>query len=123
MVQLSTNPTLRGRVLAIYIVVLMGGQAAGGLLIGWIAETFGTTVGFAVAGGVPVLAALVIAVVLARRHELTIKVNLRSIRRPVRIVKRPRVQAGVASKSAASTSGASTSAPSQRSEQSTDSAP
>jgi MFS family permease len=121
MVQLSTNPALRGRVLAIYIVVLMGGQAAGGILTGWIAETLGMTVAFAIAGGVPVLAALVIAVVLARRHELTIKVNLRSFRRAVRIVKRPRVQGGGVS--APSTSGVSTSAPPQRSEQSMDSAP
>ena len=127
MVQLSTNPALRGRVMAIYLVVLMGGQAAGGILIGWIAETLGMTVAFAIAGGVPVLAALVVAVVLARRHELTIKVNLRSIRRPVRIVKRPRGQAGGAAAGSSvadpSIADPSKSAPSQRSEQSTSSAP
>lgn len=120
MVQLSTNPALRGRVMAIYMVVVMGGQAAGGILIGWIAETFGMTVAFAIAGGVPLLAALVVAAVLARRHELTIKVNLRSIRSPVRIVKRPRTQAAGAGPSV---SAPSTSAPSHRSEQSTSSAP
>lgn len=112
MVQLSANPAIRGRVMAIYMTVLMGGQAAGGILIGWIAEVLGMTAAFAVAGGVPLVAALVIAAVLARRHELTVKVNLRDVRRVFRIVKRRPRQAGVSS-----------SAPSQRSEQSTSSAP
>lgn len=90
MVQLSTNASIRGRVMAIYIVVLVGGQAAGGLIIGWIAETFGMSAAFAVAGGVPLIAALVVAAILARRHQLTLKVNLRDFRRVVRIVKRDR---------------------------------
>lgn len=90
MVQLSTNPGVRGRVMAIYLVLLIGGQAAGGLIIGWIAEAWGMTVAFAVAGGVPLLAAIVVAVILGRRHQLTIAVNLRDIRRVVRIVKRPK---------------------------------
>jgi MFS family permease len=90
MVQLSTNPGVRGRVMAIYLVLLIGGQAAGGLIVGWIAEVLGMTVAFAVAGGMPLLAAIVVAVVLARRHQLTVAVNLRDFRRVVRIVKRPR---------------------------------
>lgn len=90
MVQLSTNPTIRGRVMAIYMVVLMGGQAAGGLIIGWIAEELGMQAAFAVAGGAPFLAAVVVAVILARRHQLTLRVNLRDFRRVVRIVKRDR---------------------------------
>jgi hypothetical protein len=34
------------------------------------------------------LAALVVAVILARRHQLTVEVNLRDFRRVVRIVRR-----------------------------------
>jgi MFS family permease len=90
MVQLSTNPGVRGRVMAIYLVLLIGGQAAGGLVIGWIAEVLGMTVAFAVAGGMPLLAAIAVAVILARRHQLTVAVNLRDFRRVVRIVKRPK---------------------------------
>lgn len=89
MVQLSTRPSIRGRVMAIYIVVLLGGQAAGGLIVGAIAETFGMHAAFGVAGGVPLLAAVVVAIILARRHQLTVKVNLRDFRKVVRIVKRP----------------------------------
>jgi MFS family permease len=122
MVQLSTNPSIRGRVIAVYSTVLMTGQALGGILIGWIAEVFGMVPAFAIAGGVPVLAAIVVASILARRHQLTIKVNLRDFRRVVQIVKRPR-QAPRSPTAASSAPGSSTSAPSQRSEQSTDSAP
>jgi MFS family permease len=114
MVQLSTNPGVRGRVMAIYLVLLMGGQAAGGVIVGWIAEVFGMTVAFAVAGGMPLLAAIVVAFVLAHRHQLTIAVNLRDFRRVVRIVKRPK-RPGQA--------GSSSSAPSQRPDSSTSSAP
>jgi Arabinose efflux permease len=116
MVQLSSNPSIRGRVIALYTVVLMGGQAAGGIIVGWIAETVGMHAAFVVAGGMPVLAALVVALILARRHQLTLKVNLRDFRRVVRIVKRP------APSRASTQPGASTSAPSQRSPHSTDSA-
>jgi hypothetical protein len=48
------------------------------------------TVAFAVAGGMPLLAAVVVAAILARRHQLTVAVNLRDFRRVVRIVKRPK---------------------------------
>ena len=115
MVQLSTNPSIRGRVMAIYLVILLGGQAAGGLIVGGIAEELGMSAAFAVAGGVPLLAAIVVAIILARRHQLTVAVNLRDFRRVVRIVKRPKRPAGQA--------GASSSAPSQRPDSSTSSAP
>jgi MFS family permease len=119
MVQLSTNPGVRGRVMAIYLVLLIGGQAAGGVIIGWVAELLGMTVAFTVAGGMPLLAAIVVAIILARRHELTVAVNLRDFRRVIRIVKRTRpVQAVQPDRP-----GSSSSAPSQSSDRSTDSAP
>lgn len=78
--QLSTNPGIRGRVISLYIMVLMGGQAAGGVIMGWIAENLGGQVAFLVAGGVPFLAACAVGVVLARHHELRIRVDLRARR-------------------------------------------
>jgi MFS family permease len=114
MVQLSTNPSVRGRVMAIYLVILMGGQAAGGIIIGWVAEVLGMTAAFTVAGGVPLLAAIVVSVILARRHQLTVKVNLRDFRRVVRIVKRPKPPGQA---------GPSASSPSQNPDSSTSSAP
>ncbi len=90
--QFSTNQGIRGRVMSFYIMVNVGGQAAGGLIIGWVAQSFGAQLGFIVAGGVPMIAGIVVAVILAHRHELTLKVNLRRPRRFVQIVKRPAPQ-------------------------------
>ncbi len=86
--QLSTNLGIRGRVMSFYIMVNVGGQAAGGLIIGWVAEAFGGPVGFLVSGGIPAIAGVVVAVILARRHELRLQVNVRHPRRLVRIVRR-----------------------------------
>ena len=91
MTQLSTNPGIRGRVMSIYLTVAVGGQAAGGLIIGWVAESFGSTVAFAVAGGVPAIAAIVVGIVVGHRHQMRITVNLRTPRRMVRIVPRGQV--------------------------------
>lgn len=86
--QLSTNMAIRGRVMSFYIMVMIGGQAVGGVLMGWIAEHLGTTVAFLVAGCVPALAGIAVAVILAHRHELRLRFSLRTPRRPVRIVRR-----------------------------------
>jgi len=88
LVQMSTNVSIRGRVMSLYIMVLIGGQALGGPLMGFIAEQWGVQWATVVAGGVPALAAATIAVVLAKRGQLTLKVNLRSVRRAVLIVER-----------------------------------
>ena len=59
------------------------------MIIGWIAQNLGAQAAFLVAGGVPLMAGLVVAVILGRRHQLTLQVNLRRPRQLVRIVKRP----------------------------------
>jgi MFS family permease len=88
MTQLSTNLGIRGRVMSLYIMVVMGGQAAGGVIMGWIAENLGSSWAFIIAGGMPALAAGVVAIVLAWRRELRLRVDFRSPRRFVRIVPR-----------------------------------
>jgi MFS family permease len=40
-VQLGTEPGMRGRVMAIYIAIFMGGTPVGSPLIGWVGQTFG----------------------------------------------------------------------------------
>ncbi|POH60978.1 MFS transporter [Arthrobacter glacialis] len=86
LVQMSTNVLIRGRVMSLYIMVLIGGQALGGPLMGWLAEHWGVQWAMLLAGGVTVLAAAVIALVLAKRGQLALKVNLRSPRQLVFIV-------------------------------------
>ena len=90
MVQTSSNMSIRGRVMSLYLVVLIGGQAIGGPVMGWLAEHFGPQVGILIAGGVPAAAAAVVAVVLARKSSLQLKVDLRDRRRVLRIVARTR---------------------------------
>lgn len=88
LVQISSNMGIRGRVMSLYIMVLIGGQALGGPMLGWIAEHADPHVALVVSGGVPALAALTVAVVLARKGSLRLKVDLKDRRRPLRIASR-----------------------------------
>ena len=88
LVQMSTNVMIRGRVMSLYIMVLIGGQALGGPLMGWLAEHWGVQLATVVAGAMPALAAVVIGLVLAKRGQLTVRLNLRNVRSPVFIVPR-----------------------------------
>jgi MFS family permease len=40
-VQLSTDPAMRGRVIAILLAIAMGGTPVGAPIVGWVADTFG----------------------------------------------------------------------------------
>ncbi|WP_255768715.1 MFS transporter [Pseudarthrobacter sulfonivorans] len=88
LVQISSNMAIRGRVMSLYIMVLIGGQAIGGPMLGWIAEHLDPHIALLVSGGVPVLAAVTVGVVLGRKGALKLRVNLKDRRHPVRIVSR-----------------------------------
>jgi MFS family permease len=77
LVQLSSNVAIRGRVMSLYVLVLLGGQAIGGPLMGQIVDHFGAHIGMVVAGGVPAAAAAVVGLVLARRGGLHLAVRMR----------------------------------------------
>jgi MFS family permease len=49
-VQLTAPDALRGRVISVYTTVFVGSTPVGGLLMGWLASTFGVDVSLAVAG-------------------------------------------------------------------------
>lgn len=87
LVQVSANMGIRGRVMSLYIMVLIGGQAIGGPLMGWLAEHVDPHTAILISGGVPALAAASVAVLLARRGQLMLRVDLRSRRRLLRIVR------------------------------------
>nr|WP_254069358.1 MFS transporter [Herbiconiux sp. VKM Ac-2851] len=70
LVQMSTNMGVRGRVMALYMLVLLGGQAVGGPLMGAFVEHVGPQLGMLVSGGVPALVALAVAALLWRRGLL-----------------------------------------------------
>jgi MFS family permease len=67
-IQLGVDPVLRGRVLALYMVVFFGGTPVGAPLLGAAAEAFGVRWALVAGGLVSAAAAVVAAAVLARRQ-------------------------------------------------------
>ncbi|WP_405472888.1 MFS transporter [Paenarthrobacter ilicis] len=63
-VQLEAGASVRGRVLALYFPLLLGGHALGGLLAGWLTEDFGVRTGLVVTGALGLLSAAVIGLML-----------------------------------------------------------
>lgn len=63
-VQLEAGPSIRGRVMALYLPLLLGGHACGGLLAGWLTEQFGVRAGLVVTGALGMLSAAVIGALL-----------------------------------------------------------
>jgi MFS family permease len=93
LVQMSSNIGIRGRVMSLYVLVLLGGQAIGGPMMGWVVSTFGPNVGMAISGLVPAVAAVVIGIHLARKHQLRVSVTLRGRAPRVAIVRARRLDA------------------------------
>jgi MFS family permease len=88
LVQMSSNIGIRGRVMSLYVLVLLGGQAIGGPIMGWVVSTYGPHVGIAISGIVPAIAAVIIGIHLARRHQLRIRVRVEGRTPRVTIVRR-----------------------------------
>ncbi|WP_245827835.1 MFS transporter [Sinomonas mesophila] len=65
-VQLAAEPAVRGRVMAVYLPLLMGGHALGGLLTGWLTEWLGVRAGLVATGALAVFAAGLTAAALWR---------------------------------------------------------
>jgi MFS family permease len=69
-VQLATAPGLRGRVMALYLMVFMGGTPLGSPFIGWIGEQFGARWTLLAGGGLTILGVLGAVVVFTRGQGL-----------------------------------------------------
>jgi MFS family permease len=65
-IQLRVDPGLRGRVMALYMMVLWGGTPIGSPLLGWVGEVFGARWTLIGGGGLTVLG-VILSVVLVRR--------------------------------------------------------
>ncbi len=74
-VQMGTDPAMRGRVMALYMMVFMGGSPIGAPIAGWITDAYGVRAGLAVGGAVAAAAAVVIGLVLARVGNLRLSVG------------------------------------------------
>jgi len=66
-VQTNCEPSLRGRVMGIYLLIFMGGTPIGAPLIGWLAENIGIRMTVFLCGLVVLVASAVILALLVRR--------------------------------------------------------
>jgi MFS family permease len=72
-VQLSTDPAMRGRVMAILLAITLGGTPVGAPIVGWVADTFGPRWGLGVGAAGGFAAALVGVRYLARHRGLRLR--------------------------------------------------
>jgi MFS family permease len=69
--QLASRPEMRGRVMALYGMVLLGSTPIGAPLMGWIAEQWGARATLVVGGSISLLAALV-AIAWSTRRDVAV---------------------------------------------------
>jgi MFS family permease len=74
-IQMSTDPAMRGRVIALYMMVFLGGTPVGAPIAGWITDAYGVRAGLAVGGAISAAAAVTIGLVLARVGGLRLSVG------------------------------------------------
>jgi MFS family permease len=72
-VQMTTDPQLRGRVMAIYMAIFMGGTPVGAPIVGWVADTFGPRWALGVGAASGFAAALVGVVYLVKYRNLRLR--------------------------------------------------
>ncbi|MFJ7077811.1 MFS transporter [Streptomyces sp. NPDC098781] len=87
-IQMATDPAMRGRVMALYMMVFLGGSPVGAPIVGWITDTYGARVGLAVGGAIAAVAATVIGLILARVGGLRLSVGWNKGHPQVRFVPR-----------------------------------
>jgi MFS family permease len=75
-VQLGSSDRMRGRVMALYLMVFLGGTPIGAPFIGWIAEVAGPRWSLILGGVASATAAVAAAAYLARREQLRVQPHL-----------------------------------------------
>ncbi len=84
-IQMTTEPAMRGRVIALYMAVFAGGTPLGAPIIGWVGEVFGARWTIAVGGIVSLVCAVIASFVLLRVQGRRVQITFG--RRPrVRLV-------------------------------------
>jgi MFS family permease len=76
-VQIAAAPEMRGRVMALYMAIFMGGTPVGAPLLGWIAEHFGARWTLVGGGALTAIGTVIAAAVFARRQGVVITPHLR----------------------------------------------
>ncbi|RKN41711.1 MFS transporter [Streptomyces hoynatensis] len=89
-IQIGSDPAMRGRVVSLYMMVFVGGTPIGGPLMGWLTDAVGPRLGMAAGGAICLIAAVSLALVLARIGGLRLEIRLRRGQRGVFLVPRDR---------------------------------
>ncbi|MGJ7505999.1 MFS transporter [Variovorax sp. GT1P44] len=89
LVQLSTDPALRGRVIAILLATLLGSTPIGAPVVGWVADTFGPRWAMGVAAAAGLASACIGLRYLVRYQGLRLRVERRRLRWTFRPVTTP----------------------------------
>jgi MFS family permease len=76
LVQLSSRPDVRGRVMSVYLLLLLGGQAIGNPLVGLLVDHAGARLALALCGALIGLAAVAAGLAIAHRSRLAVSVDL-----------------------------------------------
>lgn len=76
-VQTTVPRVVRGRVMSLYVMVLMGGTPLGAPMIGWVAELLGARWSLLGGGGLTVVGVVLMTLLLARRSGLAVRPRLR----------------------------------------------
>jgi len=80
LVQLSTEPAMRGRVMAILLAVALGGTPLGAPFVGWVADTFGPRLALGVGAAAGFIAMFVGLHYLAKHRGLSVGFHPRRFR-------------------------------------------
>jgi len=86
-VQISTDPAVRGRVMSLYMMVLLGATPIGSPMIGWVGETFGARWSIGVGAIASILVATGAAIWTVRTWHVTVRYQLTA--RPHVVVTNP----------------------------------
>jgi MFS family permease len=76
-VQLAADPNMRGRVMALYLAIFMGGTPVGAPTLGWVAEQFGTRWTLIGGGALTVLGTVASAVTFGRMQRVVVTPRMR----------------------------------------------
>ena len=78
-VQLSTEPGMRGRVMAIFLAIFFGGTPLGAPIVGWVADTYGARWALGIGGASGVAAVLVGLAYLVKYRKLRVRIHARRL--------------------------------------------
>ena len=72
-VQMSVDPALRGRVMALYMAIFMGGTPIGAPIVGWVGGTFGARWSILIGGVIAIAVSAGAAVWVLRSRHLRVQ--------------------------------------------------